>query len=530
MFGIGQYFKDLFGGPPKARMTVKQQSRASNSSSGNFYSAGSVAASTASSIVTVQATNASPANASTAVASGSTATLTPSAPQESNQPNGTVPTRSVLDLQSSLNNFLGLMGRSKGLKHDIESLGDRCKVLNQLLDRLEPEMRSASKFSYGFTKMSQDLDDIIRFLNEFNKKNLLRQAAARKDVRLEIAKLSKNFSDHLNMFMAICQNNNSELQGQKMDEIREKLDALQPIQNRPDSDNADQVEDSELVQHVKDVTGHEPQNSFLLKGQIRYRESVAIDSGHNFDVYKGQMADGEAVAIKLYRNKILNDGKGVKFVERIMRQVEFWTSFQHPSIIPCYGIGMQITRASEGPGTMDRFQFYLVSPFMRNGNAIRQAALGIQYLHDRKPQCVHASMRGENVLIKGDGTACINGFGLTKAPELLGQNCPLLKPSCDIWSWAMTALELISGEAPYYNFKTQWHIPVEITAGRTPNESDYPAFREYSPQPDMMWALLQKCWNMKPEDRPTIHQVIAELDLIEKAQIEAQAEQGHRWT
>ncbi|KAG9081617.1 hypothetical protein FRC06_005482 [Ceratobasidium sp. 370] len=334
-----------------------------------------------------------------------------------------------------------------------------------------------------------------------------------------------------------------------MDEMREKMDALQSVQNqareRLNLDNVDQIEDTELKQHVRDVTGHEPENSFLLKGQIRYRESVPINTGFDSDVYKGQMIDGETVAIKLYREKILNDGKGVKFVERIMRQVGFWTSFQHPSILPCYGVGMQITKASEGFGTHDGFQFYLVSPLMRNGNAVqfirerrkkgayvdilrivRQAAVGIQYLHDGERSCVHASMRGENVLIKDDGTACINGFGLTKAlsetkpndltgndfqcrwmaPELLKQNRPLLKPSCDIWSWAMTALELISGQEPYPTFDLPWGIVNEIVAGRTPDEADHSAFREYSPQPDMMWALLQKCWNMKPEERPTIDQ------------------------
>jgi hypothetical protein len=67
-----------------------------------------------------------------------------------------------------------------------------------------------------------------------------------------------------------------------------------------------------------------------------------------------------------------------------------------------------------------------------------------------------------------------------------------------------------------------------IVAGETPNEADYPAFKEYCPQPDMMWALLQKCWKMVAEERPTIDEVITELELIEKAQIEKQL--GHEWS
>lgn len=83
---------------------------------------------------------------------------------------------------------------------------------------------------------------------------------------------------------------------------------------------------------------------------------------------------------------------------------------------------------------------------------------------------------------------------------------------------------------PYYNIR-EVTAPSEIVAGHIPAESDYPDFRQYSPQPDMMWSLFQKCWNMKPEDRPTIGQVIDELDLIKKAQEAEQAKQAeHKWT
>ncbi|KAG8775956.1 hypothetical protein FRC12_001173 [Ceratobasidium sp. 428] len=603
MFGsVKQYFNKLLGGPPKANDTdtyrqewearkkanpaelaakelegiigplsehtpvaVQRLSHSPNPSFSSSTNLHLTSANIGSSAITL------PAASHSGPASGSTTTLAPLSSQQVGQRPGTVPVKTASDLQNSLNQAIGVIGRTKGLKHDAVSLGDRCNVLIQLLADLPPELKSSSKFSYEFTRMNQDLEDIVLFLNDFNKKNALRQAAARKEAHLHIAKLSKDFGNHLDLFVVIRQEHDSKLQGQGMEEMRETMNALHAIQNRArertNLDNVDQVEDSEFKQHVKDVTGHDVESSFILKGRIRYRDNVPLSQdGLNFDVYKGQMVDEEAVAIKLYREKIVTDGKSLQFVRRMMRQVQIWTSFQHPSILPCYGIGMQVTKGS-GDSSSVKFQFYLVSPFMRYGDAvqfinqrrrdkayvdilriIRQAAEGIQYLHGRAEPCVHAGMRGENVLIKDNGTACINGFGLTKvfsktqtiqvtepkvrwawmAPELFNSSHSLT-PSCDIWSWAMTALELISGQKPYYNIRPDYEVPNAIRGGQKPVESDYPAFREFSPQPDMMWALFEKCWSMKPEDRPTIGQVIEELDVIQEAQIKEQTTR-HQWT
>ena len=71
-----------------------------------------------------------------------------------------------------------------------------------------------------------------------------------------------------------------------------------------------------LTQQVQAITGHSPDNSFILKGVISYRENVAVNLGHNFDIFRGRLNTGEVIAIMLYREKnMLNDFNGVKFVE-----------------------------------------------------------------------------------------------------------------------------------------------------------------------------------------------------------------------
>ncbi|KAG9091659.1 hypothetical protein FS749_016368 [Ceratobasidium sp. UAMH 11750] len=554
--GIKRYFKRRFAGPAKVNQTNAYRREPKAKHIGLERIIGPL--SEHSQIVVQQQRPPSPTPSfisASQVASGSNASLASLASQRPNQPPGTVRIRGVLDLRDALDRIIGIIDRSTGLEFDTETLGVCCKLLTRLLNELVRKV-NPSEFSYEFTKMIQDLEGIAWLLSDFNRANAFRQGAVRKEARSQIAKFSGDFSDHLSLFMATCQKHNPEPQGLNMDELRDEADILyNQAQELLTLGNIDQ--DSNLKRHMEGLAKYD---SPILKGECCSREAVPINLGNEFDVYKGQMTGGEAVAIKMYRQKQVCDRREVQSVEYLVKQVALWTSFHHPSVLPCYGAGTRITGAPEALEGLPRLQFYLVSPFMRFGNAakqspyvdifqiIRQVALGIQYLHNREQPCVHGSLRGENVLIKDDGTACINGFGLTKvldklyrpqiagvyppyqwmAPEFLRGSNSLLKPSCDIWSWATTALELISGEQPYHNIRAHWDVLDEIIAGRPLNESDYPAFREYSPQPNMMWALLQKCWSMKPEDRPTIDQVIGELDLIEKAQIEEQLEPEHQ--
>ncbi|KAG8714539.1 hypothetical protein FRC11_008094 [Ceratobasidium sp. 423] len=420
------------------------------------------------------------------------------------------------------------------------------------------------------TSSLQDLEDITKVLNGWTKKKSTLQVH-RNDVHIQVRTLQDVFTRHLNVFVAISQSEGTATMNRELADLQAKLSTIQGHAPRASSSssstNIEQVEPGVLQETVRQKTGHTPDSAYILSGKISYREAVAMNQGLTFDVYEGKLKDEEAVAIKLFRKSLKNDGEGVHFVRRIMRQVQLWSSFSSPFVLECRGVGMQMTTSKKGE-EYERFQFYLVSPLMRRGNAVqfikglkmkgayvnilkclRDAALGIQHLHHRDPPCVHASIRGENVLIKDDGTACLNGFGLTKAltlgnlieltgdlvqfrwmaPELFQSN-PLLNPSCDIWAWAMTALELITGQEPYYQLEQMrsWTFNDRIVKeGKLPQRSDYPTFERYSPQPDLMWGLLEKCWASASE-RPTIDKVIEELDNIEKAQIEQQTA-PHNW-
>ena len=78
----------------------------------------------------------------------------------------------------------------------------------------------------------------------------------------------------------------------------------------------------------------------------------------------------------------------------------------------------------------------------------------------------------------------------------------------------MTALELYSGLKPYHQYERDHVVYSQITSGQAPARKDYPNFDKYAPLPDETWALLEKCWEKEPEKRPTIQDVVDELDRI----------------
>jgi hypothetical protein len=82
-----------------------------------------------------------------------------------------------------------------------------------------------------------------------------------------------------------------------------------------DPRNIEQADSEVLLEQVQRITGHTPDADYVLKGQISHRETVPISHGMTFDVYRGKLNDGETVAIKILRQKLNNDGDGVRFVE-----------------------------------------------------------------------------------------------------------------------------------------------------------------------------------------------------------------------
>lgn len=108
------------------------------------------------------------------------------------------------------------------------------------------------------------------------------------------------------------------------------------------------------------------------------------------------------------------------------------------------------------------------------------------------------------------------------APELHEDGGQMTLKS-DIYSWAMTALELYSDKVPYSRIKMPGSVVMEVALGRKPerpkagtNTGNTTGGREGIEIPDRLWNLLVQCWARDATQRPTIQELIAELEDMKR--------------
>lgn len=345
-----------------------------------------------------------------------------------------------------------------------------------------------------------------------------------------------------------------ETTGRMSDALQQVLDDKSSVlQDQSTTTVNDYVDAQQIVRTILSATNLRLPPKLLLGRQCILDAKVPIKTGITCDIYTASFLGGEKVAKKVFRLGISDKEFVEKYAERFLRIAELWFNFRSDYTLPFYGIGMEAFERT------DHFQLYMVSPLMKNFDAmtylrqyrrnagmkknilriITDAARGLQYLHNRHPPAVHSGMRGDNILITDSGGAILGGFGLTKAlenvensglppavmtgktesqrwmaPEMFNDE-PILATPCDVWGWAMAALEIVGGSIPYHKHKQAMTVMTKVMMG-PPSRTDHPEFNTYAYRPDEMWNLLVKCWAHNPSDRPDIDKVIVELTEIAK--------------
>ncbi|KAG1747625.1 kinase-like domain-containing protein, partial [Suillus lakei] len=215
-------------------------------------------------------------------------------------------------------------------------------------------------------------------------------------------------------------------------------------------------------------------------------------------------------------------------------ELRICANLKHPNTLPVYGY-------TYGFGPFPA----IVSPWAENGNLtayleregaaltlvrrfrmLRDIIAGLQYLHANS--IIHGDFNGPNVLIYGDGTACIADFGLSlmysevisasqaswtsvvkgnrrwMAPELLEDNEDesQVRPSeqSDIYSFGGIMLQVRLGQFQFLN-----DIMGSTFRSQTPSRSRYPVL------PEKYWELIERCWSTHPWDRPSTKGVDEEI-------------------
>jgi hypothetical protein len=77
-------------------------------------------------------------------------------------------------------------------------------------------------------------------------------------------------------------------------------------------------------------------------------------------------------------------------------------------------------------------------------------------------------------------------------------------------------LELFEGREPFHECRSQFRIQCDVVSGKRPTRPRQDCERKCMMEPtDAMWALVQRCWHQDEDHRPTMNEVVEELENLQ---------------
>ncbi|KAJ6570716.1 kinase-like domain-containing protein [Mycena sp. CBHHK59/15] len=270
--------------------------------------------------------------------------------------------------------------------------------------------------------------------------------------------------------------------------------------------------------------------SLFITG-VTGREEQATFGGGFGDIYRASYK-GKTVALKHMRT--FHRGADLRRIRlHFCREALVWQHLNNPYILPLIGIDRESFPLSH----------CMVSPWMEHGTVLTyldnhgranvdkllsEIAQGLQYLHSRN--IVHGDLRGANILITHDWSACLADFGLAvlsdattskrtsnragsvrwMAPELIDPDYFghhfARTPASDVYAFGCVCLELYTGRPPFSDLSEMAAMFRIIKEERPERPSGNPAIT------DTLWRLAQECWVENPARRP-VTDVVVEMHM-----------------
>ncbi|KAJ7712158.1 kinase-like domain-containing protein, partial [Mycena olivaceomarginata] len=156
-------------------------------------------------------------------------------------------------------------------------------------------------------------------------------------------------------------------------------------------------------------------SSLFITG-VTGKEDRPTSGGGYADIYRASYGN-QIVALKYMRPVQCMSSPDLRRIHlKFCREALVWKGLRHPYILPFLGV----------EGDSFPLSLCLVSPWMEHGTVLNhlkvyrhtsvdrllyEIAQGLQYLHFRG--IVHGDLRGANILINEDWSACLADFGLS---------------------------------------------------------------------------------------------------------------------
>ncbi|TEB26738.1 kinase-like protein [Coprinellus micaceus] len=286
-----------------------------------------------------------------------------------------------------------------------------------------------------------------------------------------------------------------------------------------------------------------------LTGSLRLLNPHSVAGGGSSYVFVATLSrqgrNDKKVAVKVIRDQGRTDDPRLieRLERRIARESKLWHSFNHANVIRLYGLARDHALSSTVPGLVFPWcvngtvlEFVQRCPHVARIPLIKGVASGLKYIHDLN--AVHGDIKSANVLISDDFRPLITDFGCSKilkmkgfttdlkaslkymAPELMDvfgvddvdangkkkSGTPSTKET-DVWAFGLVGAEIIGSQEVFPRIR-DIHLPAYITGGGRPRKSD---FSKLSGEADMVWPVLEMCWNSAPGARPAMETVLRSL-------------------
>ncbi|KAJ7224826.1 kinase-like domain-containing protein [Mycena rebaudengoi] len=272
-------------------------------------------------------------------------------------------------------------------------------------------------------------------------------------------------------------------------------------------------------------------SSLFITG-VSGRDHDATFGGGFGDIYRASYG-GKTVALK--RMRMFHRGSELRRIRlQFCREALIWQHFKHPYILPMLGIDRESFPSS----------LCMVSPWMENGTVLNcleehgrqdvdkflgEVAQGLEYLHSGN--IVHGDLRGANILINQDWSACLADFGLTSftdvtaatttshragtirwmAPELIDPDRFGIQfrrtTASDVYAFACVCLELYTGRPPFADIR-EGGVVLKIVQGERPTRPS-----TTPPMSDALWNYVNAWWVEDPATRPPAKVIVRNIEM-----------------
>ena len=310
------------------------------------------------------------------------------------------------------------------------------------------------------------------------------------------------------------QENSSDSKQISNNETNNDLMIIQPKISLLSLDNGQNNED-ELIDLERKVIEESPKGRFQ-----RFEEELG--SGSQKRVYLAYDTD---TGCEVAWNSVLVDIKDSESIQKIKMEIEILKPLKHPNIINfiyCFfnedkNEIVFITELFSG-GSLSQHLNEFKHPRLRVVKLWCQEILkGLKYLHEHVPPIMHRDIKCENIFInKNTGEVKIGDLGLgiiLKDTEYANQFCGTIEycapevyqkkygVKCDIYSFGISMIEMITGEKPYKECKGQILSVCDKVNNKILPESFYKINNE------RVKEFILKC--LKPEnERPSAAELL----------------------